>query len=55
MKSMKDMKFKTRRKAVSFLDFMIFMAFMVKDFFAMTSGLLVLYAKFRCGVKMLEG
>ncbi len=35
MKSMKGMKFKTRRKAVFFLDFMIFMTFMVKCFFAM--------------------
>ncbi len=32
MKSMKGMKFKTRRKAVFFLDFMIFMPFMVKCF-----------------------
>ena len=32
MKSMKDMKFKTRRNAVFFLDFMIFMPFMVKCF-----------------------
>ncbi len=32
MKSMKGMKFKTRRKAVFFLDFMIFMPFMVYFF-----------------------
>ncbi len=32
---MKGMKFKTRRKAVFFLDFMIFMPFMVKCFFTM--------------------
>ncbi len=32
MKSMKGMKFKTRRKAVFLLDFMIFMPFMVKCF-----------------------
>ncbi len=69
MKSMKGMKFKTRRQAVFFLDFMIFMPFMVKCFvtihhliklgnlsatvnsynvFHPESGLIVLYAKFRC-------
>ncbi len=32
--TMKSMKFKTRRKTVFFLDFMIFMSFMVKCFFA---------------------
>ncbi len=35
MKSMKGMKFKTRREVVFFLDFMIFMPFMVKCFFTM--------------------
>ncbi len=35
MKSMKGMKFKTIRKTVFFLDFMIFMSFLVKCFFAM--------------------
>ncbi len=32
MKNMKDLKFKTRRKALFILDFMTFMPFMVKYF-----------------------
>ncbi len=55
MKSMKDMKFKTLRKAVFFLDFMVFMPFMpfmVKFIFYHKSGFLVLHAKFLYSVTL---